>query len=123
MRFLSVIRLDENTGQQPSEQLMADMGRLIEEMKAAGTLLETGGLLPTARGARVRLRHGVLSVTDGPFAEAKEVIGGYAISRAASLDEAIALTRRFLEVHGDAWDIECEVRQIEDEPSCVPSAP
>ncbi|MEL1264141.1 YciI family protein [Pseudoxanthomonas putridarboris] len=118
MRFLSMIRLDENTGQQPSEQLMADMGRLIEEMSANGTLVDTAGLLPTAQGARVRLRHGALSVTDGPFTESKEVIGGYAVFNAGSLDEAIALAKRFLEVHGDAWDIECEVRQIEDELSC-----
>lgn len=119
MRFLSVIRVSENSGNVPSEQLMADMGQLMQELTANGTLIETGGLLPSAQGARVRLRHGALSVTDGPFTESKEVIGGYSICRADSLAEAIELTKRFLRVHGDEWDIECEVRQIEDHPSCV----
>lgn len=114
MRFLSMIRIDETTGQQPSERLMTDMMALIGEMSAAGILLDTAGLLPTAQGARVRSRFGEIRVTDGPFTEAKEVIGGYAILRADSLDDAIAHTRRFLDVHGDEWDIECEVRPIEE---------
>jgi hypothetical protein len=61
----------------------------------------------------VRLRGGKMSVADGPFIETNEVIGGYAILEAASKDEAIELTRRFLKVHGDDWDIECEVRQLD----------
>lgn len=123
MRFLSMIRLDENTGQVPSERLIADMERLIAEMREASVLLDTAGLKPTAQGARVRLRGGKLMVTDGPFAEAKEVIGGYAILQADSLQQAVALTERFLEVHGDEWDLECEVRQIEepDMAACVSS--
>lgn len=114
MRFLSMIRIDENSGKVPSEQLMTDMGKLIEEMTQAGTLLDTAGLRPTAEGARVRLTHGKLSTIDGPFAEAKEVIGGFAIVKADSMAEAIELTKRFLKVHGDEWDIECEVRQLEE---------
>ncbi|HSX64804.1 MAG TPA: YciI family protein [Pseudoxanthomonas sp.] len=114
MRFLSMIRLDENTGQVPSERLIAEMDRLLAEMREAGVLLDTAGLKPTAEGARVRLRGGKLMVTDGPFAESKEVIGGYAILQADSLQEAVALTQRFLQVHGDEWDLECEVRQIEE---------
>ncbi|TQM12707.1 hypothetical protein FB548_1554 [Pseudoxanthomonas sp. 3HH-4] len=117
MRFLSMIRIDETTGQQPSERLMTDMMALIGEMSAAGVLLDTAGLLPTAQGARVRSRFGDVRVTDGPFTQAKEVIGGYAILRADSLDDAIAHTRRFLDVHGDEWDIECEVRPIEEPPT------
>jgi len=114
MRFLSMIRIDEHSGQAPSEQLMNDMGRLIEEMTREGTLVSTAGLRPTAEGARVRLRKGgKLSVTDGPFTEAKEVIGGFAVLEAASLQEAIELTRRFLRVHGEDWDIECEVRPFD----------
>jgi hypothetical protein len=62
---------------------------------------------------RVRLRRGKLSMSDGPFVETKEVIGGYAILEAKSKEEAIELTRRFLDVHGDEWDIECEVRQLD----------
>src|SRR5262249_39880265 len=113
MRFLSLIRVQENTGKQPSQRLMEDMGKLMTEMKDAGKLLDTAGLAPTANSKRVRLRGGRISVVDGPFAEAKEVIGGYAMLDAASLDEAIALTKRFVELHvADGWEIECEVRQL-----------
>src|SRR5262245_9281408 len=113
MRFLSMIRIDESAGKVPSEQLMQDMGKLIEEMTRKGVLISTAGLRPTAEGARVRLRGGKLSTTDGPFTESKEVVGGYAILEAKSLKEAVDHTRRFLLVHGDEWDIECEVRQID----------
>lgn len=114
MRFLSMIRIEENTGQVPSEQLMSNMGKLIEELTRTGQLVSTAGLRPTSEGVRVRLRRGgKLSVADGPFAETKEVIGGYAILEAKSKEEAIDLTRRFLKVHGDDWDIECEVRQLD----------
>ena len=56
---------------------------------------------------------GKLTTIDGPFTETKDVIGGYAILEAPSMEEAVALTKRFLEVHGDEWDIECEVRQLD----------
>jgi hypothetical protein len=113
MRFLSMIRVDENSGQVPSEQLMQDMGKLIDEMTREGVLIRTAGLRPSAEGVRVRLRKGQLSAVDGPFTETKEVIGGFAILQAGSMQEAVELTRRFLKVHGDTWDIECEVRQLE----------
>lgn len=113
MRFLSMIRIDEKRGQAPSEQLMQDMGKLMEEMTRSGALVSTAGLRPTAEGVRVRLRAGKLSTTDGPFAESKEVIGGYAVLEARSMQEAVELTKRFLRVHGDEWDIECEVRQLD----------
>ena len=113
MRFISMIRIQENTGQVPSEQLMTDMGKLIRELSAAGQLISTAGLRPTSEGVRVRLRRGKLSMVDGPFAETKEVIGGYAILEANSKQQAIELTERFLKVHGDEWDIECEIRQLD----------
>jgi hypothetical protein len=113
-----MIRIDENTGQVPSEQLMSDMGKLVEELTRSGKLVSTAGLRPTSEGVRVRLRGGKLSVADGPFAETKEVIGGYAILEAASKDEAIELTRRFLRGHGNDWDIECEVRQLDGPDFC-----
>jgi hypothetical protein len=113
MRFLSMIRVDENSGQVPSQQLMDDMGKLIDEMTREGTLVRTAGLRPTKEGKRVRLRKGQLSTVDGPFTETKEVIGGFAIIEAASMAEAIELTKRFLRVHGDTWDIECEVRPLD----------
>lgn len=114
MRFLSMIRVNENSDLVPSEQLMADMGKLMQEMTEAGVLLDTAGLRPTAEGARIRLARGKLSVTDGPFSESKEVIGGFALFQAETREEAIAWAKRFLEVHGDEWDIECEVRQLHD---------
>jgi hypothetical protein len=114
MRFLSMIRIDETTGQVPSEQLMADMGKLMEELTRTGQLVSTAGLRPTSEGVRVKLhRGGRLTAVDGPFTETKEVIGGYAILEAPSKAEAIELTRRFLKVHGAEWDVECEVRQLE----------
>jgi len=113
MRFLSMIRVDETTGQQPSEQLMREMGALIDELTQAGKLVSTAGLRPTSEGVRVRLREGKLSRVDGPFTEAKEVIGGYAVLEADSIEEALALTERFLAVHGDEWNIECEVRRLD----------
>ena len=114
MRFLSMIRVNENSGMQPSEQLIGDMHRLIEEMTREGVLLDTAGLRPSADGARVKLRGGKTSVVDGPFAESKEVIGGFAILQADSMAQAIELTRRFLHVHGPEWELECEVRQMEE---------
>lgn len=113
MRFLSMIRVDEKTGQVPSEQLTRDMGKLIDEMTSKRVLVLTAGLRPTAEGVRVRLRKGTLSTTDGPFIETKEVVAGFAIVEAASMKEAIELTKRFLGIHGDTWDIECEVRQLD----------
>src|SRR5262245_28915901 len=112
MRFLSMIRVDEKTGQVPSEQLMEDMGKLTEEMTRKRVLVLTAGLRPTAEGVRVRLRKGKLSSSDGPFIETKEVVAGFAIVEAASMNEAIELTKRFLSIHGDTWDLECEVRQL-----------
>ena len=112
MRFLSMIRTNESTGRQPSEQLMRDMGRLIDEMTRQGVLISTAGLRPSAEGVRIRLRGGQMSTVDGPFTETKEVIGGFAILEAKSREEAIELTKRFLRVHGDEWDIECELREL-----------
>ena len=113
MRFLSMIRIDETTGQVPSERLMADMGKLLEELTRAGVMIDTAGLRPTSEGVRVRLRNGRLSMTDGPFTETKEVIGGYAILETESREQAVEVTRRFLEIHGNEWNIECEVRQLD----------
>jgi len=118
MRFLSMIRIDERTAKAPTERLMSDMGKLIEEMTAAGKLVRTAGLRPTAEGFRVRLRGGKLTRTDGPFTETKEVIGGFAVLEAESKEEAIELTERFLRVHGDEWDLECEVRPFDGSEFC-----
>ena len=118
MRFLSMVRVAE-TGQKPSERLMNEMGKLIDEMTKKGKLIRTAGLRPTKEGFRMRSNRGKVSVTEGPFTETKEVIGGYAILEAASIEEARELTRRFLEVHGDEWNVECEVRVVEGDEFCA----
>src|SRR5262249_1136314 len=112
MRFLSMIRVDENSGQRPSERLMTEMGKLMDEATREGWLVNTAGLRPTSEGKRVRWNRGTLTTTDGPFAETKEVIGGYAIFEAPSMDAALELTKRFLAIHGDEWNLECEVRPL-----------
>jgi hypothetical protein len=108
MRFLSIYKTAERTTP-PTPDEMATMGKLIEEGMKAGWLLSTEGCLPTALGARVRRASGKLTVTDGPFTESKELVGGFAILKANSRQEAIELTRRFLQVAGDG---ECELRQL-----------
>ncbi len=113
MRFLSMIRINEKSGLVPSEKLMQDMARLMDEMTREGTLVTTAGLRPTAEGKRIRQRHGKQFVTDGPFTEAKEVVGGYAMLEATSMEHAVELTKRFLRVHGGEWDVECEIRAID----------
>jgi hypothetical protein len=116
MRFLSIYKAAERATP-PTAEEMATMGKLVEEGMKAGWLLATEGCLPTALGARVRRSSGKLTVTDGPFTEAKEVVGGFAILKANSKEEAIELAREFLRVAGDG---ECELRQIYDpgEASC-----
>ncbi|MFE7760051.1 YciI family protein [Streptomyces sp. NPDC057438] len=113
-RYLSMVRIDETNApaEGPSPELMQRMGDLIEEMTKAGVLLDTAGLSPTAQGTRVRWESGQLSVTDGPFTESKEVVGGYAIVQAKDMAEAIEWTKRFLKVHEEHWTVTCEVREI-----------
>jgi hypothetical protein len=113
MRFLSMIRVNENSGQVPSQRLMQEMGKLMEEMIREGALIRTAGLRPTKEGVRIRSQYGKRSMVDGPFTETKEVIGGFAILEAKSMQDAIELTNRFLAVHGDEWDVECEVRPLD----------
>jgi hypothetical protein len=108
MRFLSVYKTAE-TNTPPSADHVEKMQALIEEGMKAGWLRGTEGCLPSAMGARVRRSSGKTSVTDGPFTESKELIAGFAILEAASKQEAIELTKRFLEVAGGG---ECELRQI-----------
>jgi hypothetical protein len=110
MRFLSIYKsVERNTP--PSQEEMATMGKLIEEGMKKGWLLGTEGCLPSALGARVRRSGGNISVTDGPFTESKELVGGFAILKANSKEEAIELARQFLKVVGEG---ECELRQLYD---------
>ena len=112
MKFLSIYKSVE-TNQPPSPQHMADMEKLIEKHMKTGALLATEGCLPTALGARVRRDGTSVTVTDGPFTESKEVVGGFAILQANSKADAIRLAKEFLEVAGDG---ECEIRQVYEAP-------
>lgn len=112
MRFLSIYKTVERNSP-PSQEEMAEMGKLIQEGLQAGWLLATEGCLPSALGARVRKADGKVTVSDGPFTEAKELVGGFALLRANSKEEAIQLTKDFLKVAGDG---ECELRQLYEEP-------
>jgi hypothetical protein len=119
MRFMMLVKSAENAGL-PPKALMAAIAKLGEEATRAGAMVETGGLLPSAMGARVRLAAGKLTVTDGPFAESKELIGGYAVYDVKSKNEAIEWTSRFMQLHKEhwpGWEGESEVRQISDAPS------
>ena len=109
MKFLSICKSVE-TGVPPTQEEMDKMGKLIEQEMKAGTLLATEGCLPSALGARVRISGGKLTVTDGPFTEAKEVVGGFAILQANSKAEAIEMVKNFLQAAGN--DGECELRQV-----------
>jgi hypothetical protein len=104
----------------PSQQEMDGMGKLIEEAMKAGGLLSTEGCLPSARGARVRLWDGKFIVTDGPFMETKEVVGGFANIQVASKQEAIERTRCFLEVAGGG---ETEIRELYEAPAAASRTP
>jgi hypothetical protein len=128
MRFMTMVKADQayERGTPPDPRLMAAIERLSVEMAKAGILLQSEGLYPTAKGARIRASKGRLSVTDGPFAEVKELIGGFAILRAGSKAEAIELGKRFLQVHQDTlgpdWEGELEVRQVFDASDFAPGA-
>lgn len=122
MRFMMIYKpanmRDLESGVPPSQQNMAEMGKFIGELAQKGVLLATDGLLPTAKGARVKLSQGKVTVTDGPFTETKELIGGFAIVQLPSKQEAIELAKRFLSIAGDG---ESEIRQMYDQPAFPPS--
>jgi hypothetical protein len=108
MKYLSIYKTPERNTP-PSQEEMANMGKLIEQGIKTGWLLATEGCLPTALGAQVRASQGNVTVVDGPFTEAKEVVGGFALLSVKSKEEAIQLMKDFLEVAGDG---ECELRQL-----------
>ena len=116
MRFLSIYKTRERNTPHSQEE-MDGMGKYIEESMKKGELIATEGCLPSALGARVRLANGKVTVTDGPFTEAKEVVGGFAILNAASKQEAVELARRFLTFVGGEG--ECELRQLYEAPAAV----
>jgi len=116
MKYLTVIRHPESYRQAgPPAALMEAMGKFVQKSLQEGSLVDTGGLLPSKDGVRVRLAGGKVTVTDGPFTEAKEVIGGWAILEASSKAEAVRLATEFMELHRKYWpefEGESEVRPM-----------
>jgi len=114
MRFMMLVKSAENSGP-PPKGLMDAMAKLAEQAVKAGTMVATGGLAPTADSKRVRLSRGQVTVLDGPFTEAKEVVGGYAQFEFKSKEEATEAAVHFMELHKKhwpGWEGETEIRQV-----------
>jgi hypothetical protein len=117
VKYLMLIKHSENNRNQAIPQALQDaMGEFVGESFKSGVLKDTAGLRPTAQGFRIRSSKNRLTATDGPFTEAKEVIGGYALVEVGSKEEAMKLAREFMELHRLHWpdfECECEVRPVE----------
>ena len=120
MRYLMLVSAtkDYEAGQQPDPGLVAAMVNLIGDLVKAGKLIDTAGLLPTSHATRIRVANGKLTVTDGPFAETKEQIGGYAMFNLSGKEEALKLGRDFMQLHidhlGSSYVGQLEIRPIEE---------
>ncbi|HEX9105888.1 MAG TPA: YciI family protein [Longimicrobiales bacterium] len=118
MRYLMLIKHSEDVRNQPIPQgLLEAMGEFVGEGFKSGLIKDTAGLKPSAQGFRVRTSGGKLSTTDGPFTEAKELVGGFAIVEVKSEEQAREVAHRFMELHRVHWPEfvgECEVRPFED---------
>jgi hypothetical protein len=114
MRFMMLVKSAENSGPPPKE-LMDAMGKLVEDATKSGQMIAGGGLAPTAMSKRVRLSRGQITVIDGPFTEAKEVVGGYAVLELKSNEEALESALQFMELHKKYWpnwEGVSEIRQV-----------
>jgi hypothetical protein len=114
MRFMMLVKSAENSGPPPKE-LMDAIDKLAGDAVKTGAMIDSGGLAPTAQSTRVRLSRGQVSVIDGPFTEAKEVVGGYAVFEFRSKQEAIESATHFMELHREywpGWEGETEIRQM-----------
>jgi hypothetical protein len=112
MRFMCIVK-HPGPSANPTPQLLEAMHKLADREIKAGRMLDNGGLMPVPTGAQVRIADGKLSVIDGPFVEAKEVIGGYAIFELRDKEEAVAMATEFMQLHLDylpGWEGTCEVR-------------
>jgi hypothetical protein len=112
MRFMYIVK-HPGPSTDPTPELMTAMHKLAEREIKAGRMLDSGGLMPVETGAQVRVAGGKLSVIDGPFVEAKEVVGGYAIFELRDKEEAVAMAVEFMQLHKDhmpGWEGTCELR-------------
>jgi hypothetical protein len=118
MRYMMFIKHPHDyAGEQPPAALYEAMGKFVEENSKSGVFLDGAGLKPLANATRVKLAGGKITVTDGPFSEAKEVVGGYALCECKTHEEAVALARQFMELHRIHWpefEGESELRPLED---------
>ena len=104
MKFLGFIKADEKYRRQgPPPALMEAMGKFVQESMQSGVLVDTGGLKPTSAATRIRIEKGKLTVSDGPFTEAKEVVGGWAIMQGKSKAEVLAVSKKFMALHQQYW--------------------
>jgi hypothetical protein len=123
MRYLMLVSAskDYEAGQKPDPGLVAAMINLIGDAVKSGKLIDTAGLLPTSHATRIRVVNGKLAVTDGPFAETKEQIGGYAMFNLSGKEEALKLGRDFMQLHidhlGSSYEGQLEIRPIEEPPA------
>jgi len=121
MRYMMIFKPegDVEPGVPPCKQNIPEMGTLVDELVASGVLLATEGLHPRAQGAHVRLSGGKVTVTDGPFSEAKELIAGFAVVEVPSKEAAIGLAQRFLAIAGGGESV---IRQIYEASEYSPEA-
>jgi hypothetical protein len=114
MRFMMIVKASKESeaGKMPSEELLTAMGKYNEELMKAGVLVDLTGLHPSSKGARIKFHGWKRVVTDGPFAETKELIAGYWIIQVKSLEEAIAWAKRAPDPHGEGREAEIEIRQL-----------
>jgi hypothetical protein len=119
MRYMMFIKHTEDYRQEDVPQSLFDaMGEFVGEATKNGVMIDGAGLQPSARGHRVRLSRGKITVSDGPFTESKEIVGGYAVIEARSKEHALEIARKFMEIHRDHWpefEGESEVRPLEAE--------
>lgn len=120
MRYMIIVSGSENLAASgpPPAALVEEIDRLGQELAKKGTMVSFGGLQPTSTGVRMRITNGKIITTDGPFAESKEVIGGFSILNVGSKEEALEEARNFIElhrVHWPRWEGEIEIRLMYEE--------
>ena len=123
MRFMMFVKANEDSeaGKMPSEELLAAMGKYNEELMKACVLVDLAGLQPTSKGARVKFSGGKRMLVDGPFAETRELVGGYWIINVKSRQEAIDWAMRAPAPHGEGQEGEIEIRQFFELEDFAPS--
>jgi hypothetical protein len=119
MRYMMMVKMKEKDMRQPPPELLARINQLVEEVnRSGGALIDTGGLMPSTQGAKIRAGRGRLTVIDGPFTEGKELVGGYAVFELKSMEDALEQGRKFMQAHidvlGAGYEGELEIREMAD---------